>query len=97
MNGSSMKNFSMSASSVSATCSLSSAMYSSIFSSASAGMGISLPLASYAFFSIRSTRPTACSPLRIGKVNGMTEAPNISRRLSKTLKKFACSSSSLET
>ena len=30
-------------------------------------------------------------------LNGMTDAPNISGRLSKTLKKFACSSSSLET
>ena len=41
--GSSMKNFSMRASSVSATCSLSSIIYSSIRSAASAGMGISLP------------------------------------------------------
>ena len=95
--GSSAKNFSISSSLVSAICSLSSIMYSSIFSSASAGSAISLPVASYAFLASRSTTPTACSPFRIGNTNGMTDAPNISRKLSNTLKKFACSSSSFDT
>ena len=77
VNGSSMKNFSMSSSLVSAICSLSSIMYSSIFSSASAGSAISLPEASYAFLASRSTTPTAASPFRIGNTKGMTVLPKV--------------------
>ena len=80
--GSSMKNFSMSSSLVSATASLSACWYSSKWSAASPGSSILLPSAFVAVPLTTSTRPSTFSPETMGKVRGTTPWPYVSWRAS---------------
>ena len=80
-----MKNFSISSSLVSATCSESSARYSSQRASASGVRAVELPSVSRAVRLSRSTRPTHLSPFIMGKISGTTVWPKVSRISSTTL------------